>query len=215
MPNKKSAYQFKTTIKNIQPPIWRRLLLPSDATFWELHIAIQDSFGWTDSHLHQFTVGSTWDRNSQYVCLPTPEDDFPYEKEPLDESKTPLSDLLSERKGAVTYEYDFGDSWEHQIVLEKILPFDPKEIYPEVIAGKRACPWEDSGGPFGYQEKIKILQNKNHEEHKDIADWLGVEDFNELDIESFDPDDVIFRNPVTELRRTQKGFEKEFSFNVH
>jgi len=124
-------YQLKVTIKDVKPPVWRRLLLPSDATFWELHIAIQDSLGWQDYHLHEFWVGSPRDENFTRILIPHP-DNFilSNEKAPLDESKTTLSDILSEKQPKITYTYDFGDNWDHEILLEKILPFEKKGIYP-------------------------------------------------------------------------------------
>lgn len=211
MTDKKSNYQLKVTIKDIKPPIWRRLVIPSDTTFWELHIAIQDSFGWTDSHLHEFFIGSAWDRTVDRVRLPHREDDiFGEEKEPFDESVTLLSKFLTEEQSKITYIYDFGDNWEHQIILEKILPYNTNEVYPQVIAGKRACPWEDSGGSGGYAEKLEILKDKNHEYFEEVADWLDIDDFTELDLESFDPDDVIFRNPKTELQRLKRAIAREF-----
>ena len=92
-----------------------------------------------------------------------------------------------------------------------LLPFDPNAAYPQVIDGKRACPREDSGGVGGYKQKIEILKDKKHEEYKEISEWIGIVSFEQLDLESFDPDDVIFRNPATELRRVQKAIEREFS----
>lgn len=190
----------------MRPPIWRRLLLPSNATFWELHIAIQDSFGWFDSHLHQFFINSAWDRNAIHIKIPHPDDEmYPGDKEPLDESKTILSDFLSVKQPAIGYVYDFGDDWQHRIVLEKVLPLDSKEVYPQVVAGKRACPWEDSGGPWGFEEKIEILQNRKHPEHKEIVEWFAADDVSELNLESFHPEEVIFRNPATELQALQKA----------
>jgi len=210
--DKLSVYQLKITIKDSRPPIWRRLLLPSSATFWELHIAIQDSFGWKDYHLHEFFIGSAWDRNVVRINIPNPENDiYGEEKEPLDESKTKLYEYLNAKRSKITYVYDFGDNWEHQIILEKELPFDPNAAYPQAIDGKRACPWEDSGGVGGYKQKIEILKDKKHEEYKEISEWIGIDSFEQLDLESFDPDDVIFRNPATELRRVQKAIEREFS----
>lgn len=212
MLDKPSVYQLKITIKDSRPPIWRRLLLPSTATFWELHIAIQDSFSWEDYHLHEFFIGSAWDRNAVRINIPNPENDFfGEEKEPLDESKTLLHEFLSEQQPKITYVYDFGDNWEHQTVLEKILPFDLSAVYPQVVAGKRTCPWEDSGGIGGYEQKIEILKDKKHEEYEEISEWVGVDSFEQLNLESFDPDDVIFRNPATELRRVQKAIEREDS----
>ncbi|MBN1162490.1 plasmid pRiA4b ORF-3 family protein [Patescibacteria group bacterium] len=198
-------YQLKVILQDIKPPIWRRLLIPSDATFWELHIAIQDSFGWEDYHLHQFFVGSAWDRNAIHISIPNPEDDWDEGEEALDEEKIRLEEYLSPDQPKLTYVYDFGDNWEHKIVLEKILPLNPKEVYPQVITGKRACPWEDSGGTWGYQDKIEILKDRKHEDHHSLMDWVGVSDISELDIESFDPEEVVFRNPGTELQRLKKA----------
>ncbi|MCR4277524.1 MAG: plasmid pRiA4b ORF-3 family protein [Candidatus Berkelbacteria bacterium] len=189
MPNLSSIYQLKVTISNIRPPIWRRLLLPSNATFWDLHIAIQDSFGWFDSHLHEFFIGAIWDWKAIHIKIPHPDDElYPEDKEPLDESKTILSDHLSEKQPSIGYVYDFGDDWQHRILLEKILSADPKEVYPQVVAGKRACPWEDSGGPWGFEDKIAILKNKKHPDHKEIAEWL---------FECFDLENV--KNPSIDL----------------
>mgnify|MGYP001574049254 CR=1 FL=1 len=117
-------------------------MLPSDATFWELHIAIQDSFGWQDYHLHQFTVGQARDRDAQRICIPHPDDQVFYnDPPPIDESRTKLSDYLSETQPKMTYVYDFGDNWEHVILLEKVLPFNKNDAYPQVIDGQRAGPW--------------------------------------------------------------------------
>jgi len=215
MSNENLIYQLKITIKDTKPPVWRRILLPANATFWELHIAIQDSFGWIDYHLHEFFIGTAWDRNATSIALPNPENDIlGEEKKPVDESKAILSDYLSKDRTWITYVYDFGDNWEHRIVLEKVLPADKKVDYPQVIAGKRACPWEDSGGPWGYLDKIEILKNKNHEEFRYIADWLDINDFEELDLESFDPGEIIFRNPATELQRVLQGFAEEYGISV-
>jgi len=198
-------YQLKVVLQDIKPPVWRRLLIPSDATFWELHIAIQDSFGWEDYHLHQFFVGPAWDRNVTHIAIPNPEDVWAEGEEALDESKTRLQQFLSEEQPRVSYAYDFGDNWEHKITLEKILPYDSQETYPQAIAGKRACPWEDSGGTGGYEDKIEILKDTKHPDHRAIADWVGIDDFSELDLESFEPEKVIFRNAATELRRYKKA----------
>jgi|SRR5579859_5193379 len=212
MSDNKSVYQLKVTIKGIKPPIWRRLLLPSNGTFWELHIAIQDSFGWEDYHLHEFYIGHAWNRDAPRICFPYPKDDWfdlLEDKEPLDETRTHISDFVSLQQPKAIYIYDMGDGWEHEVVLEKILPIDEEAAYPQVVDGKRACPWEDSGGIGGYQEKIEILKDKKHEYFEQIASWVGVDSFDELDLESFDPDTVIFRNSATELQRVKKGFEQE------
>lgn len=205
----KHVYQLKVTLNGLKPPIWRWLLLPSSATFWELHIAIQDSFGWTDTHLHQFFIGS----NRRRIAIPHPDDELYMDiEEPYDESMTKLSEVFSEKQQKVTYEYDFGDGWMHSVVLEKVLPVNPDEAYPQVIAGKRSCPWEDSGGPWGYQEKIEILRDRKHEYHEEIFEWVGLDDINDLDIslEHFDPEDVTFRNAATELQKVKNAIAKGY-----
>lgn len=207
----KQAYQLKVTLQGIRPPIWRRLLLPSDATFWELHIAIQDSFGWGDYHLHQFFDGSPRDRNSRRIAIPHPDDEMYMDLvEPYDESVTKLAEIFSDTQQKVYYEYDFGDGWMHEIILEKKVLFTPEEAYPQVLAGKRACPWEDSGGPWGYQEKIEILHDKNHEYYEEIAEWVGIDDISELDLEYFDPEEVSFRNAATELQKLKKAIAQGY-----
>lgn len=205
------VYQLKVVLQNIQPPIWRRILLPADATFWELHIAIQDSFGWTDTHLHQFFVGSPSDRSSRRIAIPHPDDDLYMDQvEPYDESVTKLKEVFSEKKKKIMYEYDFGDGWMHEVILEKEVPFNPEEAFPQVVAGKRACPWEDSGGPWGYREKIDILHDKNHEYYEEIAEWVGVDDVSELDLEYFHPEEVVFRNAATELQKVKKAIAQGY-----
>lgn len=205
------VYQFKVTLQGVKPPIWRRLVLPPDSTFWELHIAIQDSFGWTDTHLHQFFIGSPAERNARRIAIPHPDDDMYTDlKEPYDESITKLAAVFSDKVQKISYEYDFGDGWIHEIMLEKTLPLNLDEAYPQVIAGKRACPWEDSGGPWGYQEKLEILQDKNHALYTEIVKWVGIENINELDLEYFDPEAVVFRNPATELQKVKNAIAKGY-----
>jgi len=156
------VYQLKVMLQDSRPPVWRRLLLPANSTFWELHIAIQDSFGWSDYHLHQFFIGPAWDKNAVHLSIPHPDDWGGDQDRWADESKTKLAEFLSVKKPKLTYVYDFGDSWVHKVFLEKEVPFNPKQTYPQVITGKRACPWEDSGGVWGWQTKLEILKNKKH-----------------------------------------------------
>lgn len=197
----KKIYQFKITLKNSKPPIWRRIVIPSNATFYELHIAIQDSFDWADYHLHQFLIGRIYDPNAIRVMLPAPEDLFDDQDfVTKDESKTKLSELIKEVGQKINYEYDFGDSWEHLIELEKILPFDSKVAYPQVVTGKRKAPWEDSGGMWGYEEKRKIIKNAKHPMHKEITEWLEAVGYDDQNLDIFNPKIVKFRDPDTELK---------------
>ncbi len=172
----KKVYQIKVTLQGIRPPIWRRLEVTSDTKLSELHDIIQTAMGWQDCHLHQFTVGNTYygkpDRSSPF-------DDT------KDERKVKLSKLLPKEKSKFAYEYDFGDSWEHEILLEKILPMEEKE-YPVCVKGKRACPPEDVGGVWGYANLLKAIQDPDHPEHEEMQEW--VED--DFDPEAFDLKDI-------------------------
>ena len=175
----KSIYQIKISLIGAKPPVWRTVLVPSTIGLAAFHEVIQRAMGWTDSHLHQFIVNN--------VFYGIPDDDFGMETE--DESKYKLSQLLSKEKDTIKYEYDFGDSWEHKILLEKILPFDSKTALPVCIKGKRACPPEDCGGIWGYEELLETISNPKHPDHEDMLEWLGGEfDPEEFDLEAINED---------------------------
>jgi len=125
-----SLYRMKVTLRGIRPPIWRRFLVPSDITLKRLHDSLQAVMGWTDSHLHQF--------EAQGVRYGTPDREFDDAK--ISENKIALNDVLCRTKDRLIYEYDFGDSWIHDVVLEAVLPPGKNGRYPIIEAGKRACP---------------------------------------------------------------------------
>jgi len=190
MPVSNTIYQLKITIKGITPPIWRRICIPDDATFRELHEAIQLGLGWSDSHLHEFT---TKKRAGMYIegaitDLKTLDGIDPWEEKPADERKVRLCERLSKPGDRLAYAYDFGDSWEHEILLEKIVESEKDIEYPICTGGKRACPPEDCGGLGGYDRLLAILADPKHEEHGEILEWLGLENAEEFDPEAFDID---------------------------
>ena len=175
----RSIYQIKISLIGAKPPIWRTVLVASDLGLGAFHDVIQVAMGWTNSHLHQFID----DKKSYGI----PDDDFELEME--DESEYKLSQLLKKEKDTLTYEYDFGDSWEHKILLEKILPYDSSTLLPVCIKGKRACPPEDCGGIWGYEELLEIISDPKHPEHEDMLEWLGGEfDPDEFDLEEINGD---------------------------
>lgn len=142
------VYELRVSLVGITPLIWRRLLVPSDISLPTLHECIQHAVGWANSHQHRFRV----DRLSYGV----PDPEWP-ESVMLDERRVRLCDLLDDERREMTYEYDFGDVWEHQIVLEEVVM--PSEFlrYPLCVAGERACPPEDVGGAAGYTEFLEII----------------------------------------------------------
>jgi hypothetical protein len=132
-----SVYQLKVTLLYSQPPIWRRFQVQSAVTLQRLHRILQVVMGWTDSHMHGFRVPRHGQRGARRQLLPI---------EGADEKSTRLADLLRRPRDRVIYEYDFGDGWEHEIVLEDVVARSPAARYPIVLSGQGACPPDDVGG---------------------------------------------------------------------
>lgn len=168
-------YQIKVTLRHSHPPIWRRIEVPADTKLGKLHRILQTSMGWTDSHLHAFRVkGETYG-------VPDPE----YPDDVGNERNVRLDQIVCEGQ-TVIYEYDFGDGWEHELQVEKVVSAESGIRYPRCLAGKRACPPEDCGGVPGYEHLLEILGNPKNEEYKEMRDWLGYD----LDPEVFDLNEV-------------------------
>ncbi len=169
-------YQLKITLKEIKPPVWRRLEVPADTKLDDLYHIILCAMPWGGHHLWSFE----FDREEYFG-----------DKESADEmgglvaSKYKLSKVLTEesQKGVLTY--DFGDDWRHEILLEKILDTEKGVTYPRCMAGKRACPPDDCGGPWGYEDFLKAIKDPKHPEHEDMLEWIGGEfDPEEFDVEA-------------------------------
>jgi hypothetical protein len=160
------TYQIQISLDGSRPKIWRRLLIPSDLLLQDFHTIIQIAMGWENDHLYQFAKG----RNFY-----SPEDCTPDEMNNVEYEEIKISDLLKKEKDKILYEYDFGDSWRHDIILEKILPTDDKLRNPICTDGKMACPPEDCGGIWGYATLLGILKQPGHEEYEDYLSWVGTE----------------------------------------
>lgn len=165
-------YQLKITLKWSKPPIWRRIVVRGDMSLDRLHNLIQIAMGWTNSHMHQFISGSGFART--YYGRVDPEfgglgDGM------LNEKRYTVADLVPAAKRKFSYEYDFGDSWEHEIVAEKVLPPDPAFKHPVCLEGANACPPEDCGGIPGYYRLLEILADPKHPEYEEMKDWMGGE----------------------------------------
>jgi hypothetical protein len=174
----KAVYQLKITLLRMPPPVWRRVQVRSNITMAELHETIQAAMGWTDSHLHEFVApfGMRFGR-------PDYDGVGDFGDPPSDERRVKLHKVLVAEHDKLRYDYDFGDDWQHSVVLEKILPVDPAVRYPVCVKGKRACPPEDVGGMWGYAEYIDAVNNPSHEQHAEMVEWRGE---SSVDPEAFD-----------------------------
>lgn len=168
---KAPVYQLKITLAHIKPPIWRRVET-KDCSLARLHEIIQVSMGWYFSHLWSFNVGGV--EYSENLA------DMDLEME--DAGRIKLSQVVQSGTKKIKYVYDFGDSWEHVIQVEKVKDADPRSHYPRCIEGNRACPPEDCGGAWGYESFLEAVQNPKHPEHDELLEWVG----GEFDPEAFD-----------------------------
>jgi hypothetical protein len=184
----KKVFQFKIQLKHVKPLIWRRILVPENYTFWDLHVAVQDSMGWVDYHLHEFNIQNPFTGKEDRIGMP--DDDYP-DAEMISENECIIKTYFTKENTIAVYVYDFGDDWEHEIIFEKVIQRESELKYPICIAGKRACPPEDCGGPFGYMGLLKALKNQDHENHDSMVEWIG----DDFDSESFDPQSVYFDDP--------------------
>ena len=166
--------QLKITLKGSKPPIWRRILVAGDVSLAKLNVILQRVMGWTDSHLHLFTI------HGRDYGVPNRELDFGQRM--LSEKRVRLLEVVYGEKDRFLYEYDFGDSWTHQIRLEKIILREEGKHYPVCVAGQRACPPEDCGGIWGYENFLEAIQDAEHPEHEETIEWIGggfdAEEFN-------------------------------------
>jgi hypothetical protein len=172
---KTKVYQLKITLKDTKPPVWRRVLVPN-CSLDKLHDVIQAAMGWDDYHLHEFQIDGERYTDPKSVG----------EMDAEVEAESELDDLITKEKTKFTYNYDFGDDWRHEILVEKILPPGEGVGFALCVDGKRACPPEDCGGPWGYAEFVDAISDPSHEQHKELLEWVG----GEFDPEEFDPEEV-------------------------
>ena len=179
------VYQVKVTLRDTKPPIWRRLLVPADMTLQRLHRVLQTVMGWEDCHLHEFEIEGErfgppdpdgWDMGGPRV---------------RNDRTAKLSQVLGGEGAKAQYTYDFGDSWEHAIVVEKVLAPVPGLKYPVCVGGKLHGPPEDCGGVGGYYDLLKVIADPTHEDHADLCEWLG---------EGFDPEEFSLEEVNRKLR---------------
>jgi hypothetical protein len=178
IPAAQRLYQFRITLLDTRPPVWRRIQV-KDCTLDKLHEHVQAALGWTNSHLHHFRVGE------QLYGDPLLMRENFAEMEYEDSTATRLSDILprSGRRCRFEYEYDFGDSWRHEVLFEGCPRAERGKRYPVCLEGARACPPEDVGGPWGYEEFLEAITDPEHEDRDGLLEWAG----DSFDPEAFDP----------------------------
>ena len=169
-----NALQLKITLRYIMPPIWRRVAVPADFTLGNLHNLIQCVMGWGGGHLHEFRLPARG--------FGPPLRTFGHEGE--DEDATLLRDILVRKGQMLLYEYDFGDGWLHGVQLEKFLPLEPNRRHPVCLAGARACPPDDCGGPPGYNQLLQALRSPTTKAKAQLLELAGQWDPESFDVES-------------------------------
>jgi hypothetical protein len=196
MPTKKieilqEIHQIKVTLLGTRPPIWRRLLVPAGLTLEQLHDVLQAAMGWEDCHMHDFRIGPKRfgkpDPNDRLMGLPATGN----------ERTVRLFTVLGKVGAKAVYTYDFGDSWEHAIVVMKVLPPEPELPYPVCVGGKLQGPPEDCGGIPGFYNLLEVIRDPAHDQHEEMLEWVG----GDFDPEAFSVDDVNQRLAPLQRRR--------------
>lgn len=155
--------QFRLSLEDVRPTVWRRIQVPDDCSLARLHRIIQAVMGWQDYHLHEFTIAGL-----PYGDLETDE-----ENRVRDERAFRLRDFHFAAGDRIDYEYDFGDSWRHVLKLEEVIAPVADGVYPLCVGGERSAPPEDVGGSSGYEEFLEALFDPSHEEHEHMKSWVG------------------------------------------
>jgi hypothetical protein len=157
-----AVYELKVTLEGVDPPIWRRFRVPCQITFADLHLVLQAVMGWENDHLYEFGVGKrrfgepSWDSDNRRE----------------DAGRIQLRDVAARQGARLTYVYDFGDDWQHDVIVEKTACPDAEPGRAVCIAGERACPPEDCGGVWGYAELLDALDDPANSELEERVEWL-------------------------------------------
>jgi hypothetical protein len=182
-PSGQSAFRVRLQLADVEPVVWRRLLVPGMVRMAKFSGILLTAMGWTDSHLHIFRVG-----DKRYgMCF----DDYPEEE--IDEKGVTVLQALSQER-RFFYDYDFGDGWEHEVVIEELSWSSIGLKFAVCIDGQNACPPEDVGGSGGYSEFLKTISDPKHEDHASYLEWAGG---------SFDPAEFDLAGTNAALQRVR------------
>jgi hypothetical protein len=174
----RTVHTIKVTLAGSRPPIWRRLQVPSDTTLRTLHQVLQAVFGWEGYHMWVFeTPSGRYGMTDRELRIGSA-------------AAKRLDQIAPGPKDRFGYTYDFGDNWEHDLLVETVTDPEPGIAYPRCLTGRRGCPPEDCGGIWGYEDLLEILADPAHEEHQDRLEWLGLDSADQFDPAAFDPADA-------------------------
>jgi hypothetical protein len=192
--------EIDITLNGSNPKIWRRVLVPAELNFYELHYVFQFAMGWTNSHLHQFIVG----RRERCIGFPFEDDFGPLKTE--DGSKVGIRQVLNVPGDQVLYEYDFGDGWQHLAEVKNVLEAEPGKTYPILTDGAMACPPENCGGMGGYFNLVEVMSKKDMNRYKEMLTWIGKH----FDATAFDME-AINKTCFKDFKKKMKAWHK-FAF---
>jgi len=167
-----TVHTLKITLRKVRPPVWRRIVVPSEIKLSALAPVLEAAMGWIGGHLHEFEAGG------KRYGDPDPD----WDDDVIDELGRKLAGVLPRVGEKMRFDYDFGDGWEHDVIVEAIEPAERNVAYPVCLAGKRAGPPDDCGGPWGYGKLLAALADPKHPDHEDRVEWIGEE----FDPEHFD-----------------------------
>lgn len=173
-----SVMQLRIALREVEPSIWRRIQVPGSITLMQLADALLVTMGWLGYHLYEYRIGGD--------AYGDPDPDFDYAREIKDLRRIRLERVVRHIGERFEFLYDFGDGWVHDVEVEAIAQPEPRVRYPRLIAGERACPPEDVGGPHGYADFLAAIEDPRHEAHDELLDWVG----GDFDPEWFDLDAV-------------------------
>ena len=162
-----TAHVFRVPLRHVEPEVWRRVVVASEMPLTKFATALERAMGWDSTHLRLFDVAGVLFGNTDH--------DAPHL---INEKVARVSHVLPRVESLLRWDYDFGDGWEHDVVVKAIEPLNPKTKYPVVLDGERACPPEDVGGPPGYEELLRVLNDPTDDEHEHLVSWAP---------EGFDP----------------------------
>lgn len=195
----KQLIQLKISLNDVRPRVWRRIQVPCSYTFWDLHCAIQNVMGWMNCHLHGYYMTNNKYGRLRPIRIQMPHPEWNTDGD-LDESKELLINWFPERLKQCIYTYDFGDTWDHTVLFEKLIPREKLKKYPICLGGKNTCPPEDCGGSGGYERLLSVVNNPPNLEGTELRDWLGLEKNEQYDPTVFNIKEVGFDNPKVALK---------------